>query len=98
MAERIPGYFTVDQARDFKTPLTISFAGMDAVGRNKEEKPVLGFDGLALKLVLSKGRNQQLSALFGADSSLIGKQICLAVEEIDGREQIVVMGVPYAEA
>lgn len=93
MSQQLPGYFTVAEASSLTddNSFTVTFAGMQEVGQgqNAEDKPVLSFAESKKQLVLNKGRCAQLTALFG-DDPLVGKTIKLTVENINGREQIVV--------
>lgn len=58
--------------------LTIKALAIEPVGENREEKPVLRFNETRKALVLSKGRVDQLSQLFGDESGpdkLVGKVV-----------------------
>ena len=92
----LPGFFTVAEATtlDEGEIFTITGADMEEVGQGAkaEDKPVLSFAQTKKKLVLNKGRCTQLTDLFGNDE-LVGKNISLAVENIGGREQIIINGV-----
>jgi len=96
LAGSLPGYFTVDEASTLPedNSFVITFAGEVTVGQGEkaEDKPALGFADSRKKLILNKGRCQQLTALFG-DDDLQGKRIRLAVETLQGRPQIVIHGV-----
>lgn len=62
--------------------LTIKALAIEPVGENREEKPTLRFVETRKALVLSKGRVDQLSQLFGDDSGtdkLPGKVVNLYV-------------------
>lgn len=92
----IPGVITIPELKDLleergpNSTFTISFAGEKAVGMNEEMKPVLHFLEIKKSLVVSKGRGNALSQLFGSDD-LVGKKIRLGVEVINGKEQAVVL-------
>jgi hypothetical protein len=94
LSSLVPGYFTVDEATALPSDnkFVIVFAGQVTVGQGEkaEEKPALGFAATKKKLILNKGRCQQLAALFG-DKDLEGETIRLSVESISGRPQIVVV-------
>lgn len=94
LSQKLPGFFTVDEARELSpdNAFTITFADLAEVGQGAkmEEKPVLSFTETKKRLVLNKSRCNQLGILFGADD-LVGKSIRLTVENIQGREQIVVV-------
>jgi len=96
LASSLPGYFTVDEATSLPADnaYVINFADQVTVGQGEkaEEKPALGFVDTKKKLILNKGRCQQLTALFG-DDDLLGKTIRLKVEAIQGRPQIVITGI-----
>ena len=89
----IKGFINVDEAKMLppNNKFTITYAGPREVGESKELKPVLEFAEIRKGLVLSGGRVTQLTKLFGADSSLIGKQVRLAIEELRGRECIKIV-------
>lgn len=86
----IPGYFTVQQVSDAGGKLlTIKTSGVEAVGQDKDEKPVLSFLETREKLVLNASRCQQLADLFG-EADVAGKKVRLGVETIKGINQIVI--------
>ena len=91
------GYFTVAEALSLEEgdTFTIISADMEEVGQgaSADDKPVLGFSETKKKLVLNKGRLNQLDGLFGETPSLVGKVIALGVEKFNNREQIVINGV-----
>jgi len=94
LAQQLPGFFTVAEASELPSDnsFTITFAEVVEVGQGAkaEDKPVIGFSETKKRLVLNKGRCNQLTALFGADD-LVGKKVRLAVDTIMSREQIVVV-------
>lgn len=94
LAAQLPGFFTVAEAGELpeNNTFTINFAEQAEVGQGPkaEDKPVLGFTETKKRLVLNKGRCQQLAALFG-DEELIGKVIRLTVQSLQSREQIVIV-------
>jgi hypothetical protein len=94
LLEKLPGFFTVDEACDLApdNAFTIVFADLMEVGQGAqaEDKPVLAFAETKKRLVLNKGRGNQLATLFG-DDDLVGKVIRLTVEKIQGTVQIVVV-------
>jgi hypothetical protein len=94
LASKLPGFFTVDEARELSddNKFVITFADVIEIGQGAkaEEKPVLGFADTRKQLVLNKSRCEQLGVLFGAEN-LIGKSIRLKVVNIQGREQIAVV-------
>lgn len=87
LARNLPGLFTV---KDLKgqpaVVVTISKAGLEEVGQDKEAKPVLRFLETNKGLVLNATRTNQLEGIYG-DKPLVGQKIKIGVreEEVRGR-------------
>lgn len=94
LSKSLGGFFTVDEAKtlDADNVYTINFGEVIEVGQGAkaEDKPVIGFKETKKRLVLSKGRCNQLTALFGKDD-VVGKKVRLMVDTIQSREQIVIV-------
>ncbi len=97
LLDQIPGYFTVEEVKELagsgSNTFRIVASGVEMVGQGSsaEEKPVLQFADTKKKLVLNKGRGNALASLFGLSSDPAGESIRLEVEEIKGRNQVVIL-------
>jgi hypothetical protein len=79
---------------DFEdVPLTISKFGSEEVGKDKEIKFVLSFIETPLRLVLSKGRSQELLDIVGPKSEPLGAKIKLVQGVSHGRPAIQILPV-----
>lgn len=78
LRQGLPGYFSMqtDFSNGEEYVLTISGDGIEAVGQNQDECPVVAFKESKKKLVLNATRLRQLGNLFG-DEDLLGKQVKL---------------------
>lgn len=77
----LPGYFKIDDLRG-QPPVTftISKAGIKAVGKDGDEKPVLEFAETKKALVLNATRCKQLAGIFG-EKPVEGEKISLVVRD-----------------
>ena len=79
---------------DFEdAPLTIIGFEQEEVGKDKEIKFVLKFNETPLKLVLSKGRSQELTDIVGENASPVGAKIKLIPGVSHGRPAIQILPV-----
>jgi len=73
--------------------LTIIGFNQELVGKDQENKYVLTFNETPLKLVLSKGRSQELTDIVGEKASPVGTKITLIQGVSHGRPAIQILPV-----
>ena len=95
MDKDLGGFFnteTVDNLNDADRVLTIArYVADQKVGQDGDEKPVLYFSETKKGLILSKGRVQQLGALFG-EEDITNQKIQLGCKALRGIYQICIEG------
>ena len=95
MGNDLGGFFncdTVNALPDSGRTFTITkYEPECKVGQEGDLKPVVFFAESKKGVVLSKGRVQQLGALFGTED-ILGKRIRLNVAKVHGRDGIVFEG------
>ncbi len=76
-------YLSAEELEDGDKVFTIKSVEMEPVGQEKQEKPVLNFDGSEKGLVLNKTNANVIASLYGSNiEDWVGKAITLYATEV----------------